>query len=162
MNLPPYPVFPEITSDIIVLRQIQAEDIIHIVDISFYNAQPAVNLEEALHMQQQINNDYLNGNSIHWGIANSITNEIIGTCGYYRGLDMGTGELGCVLKKDFRGKGYMTLAMKLVIEFGLNIIQLNNILAQTSIENNKAIMLLERLNFKKIRELSSGEVEYQL
>lgn len=161
MKLPPYDIFPEINSDTIVLRQVQTDDIKGLVEISFYDSRPALNVEDATEMQDRINLDYQNGSSIHWGIADKWTNEIIGTLGYYRGFDKGVGELGCVLKPKFRGKGYMTLALKLATEFGLNEIGLTKIIAITSKQNANAIKLLGRLNFIKIAELQEDEVEYQ-
>lgn len=106
--------------------------------------------------------DYRNGNSIHWGIADSLTDKIVGTCGYYRGLDQGEGELGCVLLPQYRGLGYMTSALSSAIEFGLNTIGLKRIWAITTQQNGKAIQLIENLNFVKIRDVDENEVEYEL
>lgn len=162
MRLPPYDKFPSISNDKILLRQIQISDISDIIDISFYDAIQATTLTQAIEMQTKINVDYSNGNSIHWGIADKLTNKIVGTCGYYRGLDKGEGELGCVLLPQFRGQGYMTFAMLLAIEFGLNYIGLKRIWAITNKQNEKAIKLIEKLNFIKIAELEDNEVEYEL
>jgi ribosomal-protein-alanine N-acetyltransferase len=161
MKLPPYDKFPEIISDNIVLRQVQPDDIKGLVEISFYDARPALTVEDATEMQGKINLDYQNGSSIHWGIAHKHTNEIMGTLGYYRGLDKGVGELGCVLKPEFRGRGFMTTAMQLAIEFGLNDIRLTKIMAVTTKQNNAAVKLLERLNFIKTADLQEDEVEYE-
>ena len=162
MRLPPYDNFPSITSDKISLRQIQTSDIKDLIEISFYDAIQATTLQQATEMQAKINEDYLNGNSIHWGIADKLTNKIVGTCGYYRGLDKGEGELGCVLLPQYRGQGYMISAMVLAIEFGLTIIGLKRIWAITSRQNEKAIKLIEKLNFIKIADLNDDEVEYEL
>jgi ribosomal-protein-alanine N-acetyltransferase len=113
-------------------------------------------------MQVEIDKDYINGNSIHWGISNNSTNKLVGTCGYYRGFDKGEGELGCVLLPQYRGQGFMTSAMLLAIEFGLNIIGLKCIWAVTTQQNKEAIKLLERLNFIKIADLDDNEIEYEL
>jgi ribosomal-protein-alanine N-acetyltransferase len=56
----------------------------------------------------------------------------------------------------------MTFAMLLAIEFGLNNIGLTRIWAITTKENEKAIKLIEKLNFIKIADLSDNEVEYEL
>lgn len=162
MKLPPYENFPSISDDKISLRQIQFSDINDLIQISFYDAIQAKTIKEATEMQTKINEDYINGNSIHWGIADKLTNKIVGTCGYYRGLDKGEGELGCVLLPKYRGQGYMTSAMLLAIEFGLNDIGLKRIWAITTKQNEKAIKLIEKLNFIKIAELDDNEVEYQL
>ena len=162
MQLPPYPVFPNLTGDKVSLRQIQSSDIEDIIEISFYDAIQATTLQQAIEMQDRINEDYMNGDSIHWGIAENKTNKIVGTCGYYRGLDKGTGELGCVLLPQYRGQGFMTPAMQLAVEFGLKQIGLKRIVAITTQQNNKAIQLLERLNFVKIADLDDSEIEYEL
>lgn len=162
MKLPPYPVFPTISDERVSLRAIVDEDIRDLVEISFYDALQATTLQEATVMQEKINADYLAGNTIHWGIADRLTNRLVGTCGYYRGFDKGEGELGCILLPLYRGKGFMTSAMKLAIEFGQNVIGLKRVRAVTSLQNKNAIKLLERLGFQKTGELEHDEVEYEL
>lgn len=162
MKLPPYDNFPSISDDKILLRQIHFSDIDEIIEISFYDAIQATTIKQATEMQTKINEDYLNGNSIHWGIVDKLTNKIVGTCGYYRGLDNGEGELGCILLPQYRGQGYMQSAILLAIEFGLHIIGLSRIWAITTKQNEKAIKLIEKLNFIKIAELDDYEVEYEL
>lgn len=160
MKLPPYDKFPSISDDTIVLRQIQFSDIKDMIEISFYDSIQATTLTQAIEMQVQINVDYSNGNSIHWGIVDKLTNKIVGTCVYYRGLDKGEGELGCVLLPQYRGQGYMTFAMLLAIEFGLKNIGLKRVWAITTQQNDKAIKLLERLKFIRIAELPNDAIEY--
>jgi ribosomal-protein-alanine N-acetyltransferase len=162
MRLPPYDIFPIISGDRISLRQIMTSDIEDLIEISFYDAVQATTLQQAAEMQDKINKDYIEGNSIHWGIADNLTNKIIGTCGYYRGLDQGTGELGCVLLPQYRGQGFMTSAMLLAIDFGINTIGLKRVWAITTKQNEKAIKLLEQLNFTKIANLDDNEIEYEL
>ena len=162
MNLPPYDKFPSISDDRILLRAIRYSDLKYLIEISFYNAIQARTLKEAAEMQTKINEDYSNGNSIHWGIVDKSTNIIVGTCGYYRGLDEGEGELGCVLLPQFRGQGFMTAALLLAIKFGLNTIGLSRIWAITTKENEKAIKLIEKLKFIKVADLDGNEVEYEL
>ncbi|MDM1555530.1 GNAT family N-acetyltransferase [Chryseobacterium indologenes] len=161
MNLPPYLDFPTIIGDDIVLRKIEADDIIDIIEISYYDAIAASDLLEAIAMQDKINADYANGDSIHWGIADKLSNKIVGTCGYYRGLDQGRGELSCVLLPHNYGKGYMTKALKLAVQFGLEFIKLDHIGAITTKDNTSPIKLMERLNFVKIADLCDNEIEYQ-
>lgn len=162
MKLPPYDDFPIIADDKIILREIEVSDLGDLIEISFYDGVQAQTLEEAATMHTKIKKDYSDGNSIHWGIIDSIANKIVGTCGYYRGLDKGEGELGCVLLPQFRKQGYMTSAMELAIEFGRNTIGLKRIWAITSQDNTGAIRLLKRLNFIKVADLENNEVEYEL
>lgn len=162
MRLPPYDPFPTISNNEILLRQIEISDINALVEISFYDAVQAKTLQQAIEMQAKINQDYINGNTIHWGIADNLTNNVVGTCGYYRGLNKGEGELGCVLLPQYRGRGYMTAAMQLAIEFGLTHIGLKRIWAITTKQNEKAIRLIEKLNFINVADLSDNEIEYEL
>jgi ribosomal-protein-alanine N-acetyltransferase len=162
MNLPPYQDFPLISDGKIRLRQIIASDINGLLEISYYDAKQAENVVQAIEIQAKIDKDYDEGNSIHWGIEAISTNKIVGTCGYYRGLEKGEGELGCVLLSQFRGQGFMTNAMKLAIDFGLKNIGLQRIWAVTSKQNSPAIKLLERLNFIKLTDLPDEEVAYEL
>ncbi|MBT2623536.1 MULTISPECIES: GNAT family N-acetyltransferase [Chryseobacterium] len=157
-----YDNFPNINGDRISLRQILDKDIPELVEISFYDAIQAETVEQAAEMQSKINTDYINGNSIHWAIVDHATDKIVGTCGYYRGFNKGEGELGCVLLPQYKGKGYMTDAMLLAIDFGLHQIGLKRIWAATSQQNTKAIQLLERLGFKKIADLDDNEIEFEL
>jgi len=161
MNLPPYPDFPTIASDTITLRQIEPTDIRDIIEISFYDAVQATTLYLAAEMQAKINKDYLNGESIHWGIADNATDKIVGTCGYYRGFENASGELGCILLPQHYGKGYMTQAMALAIRFGFETMNLERIWAETNVVNANAIKLLERLNFIKT-EIATDSVTYGL
>jgi len=161
MKLPPYETFPQMFSDQIVLREVQSSDIKDIVEISFYDAQPAFTVEKATEIQNSIDQDYQKGSSIHWGIADRQTNVIMGTLGFYRGFDKGVGELGCVLKPEFHGKGFMTTAMKLVIEFAFYKMELIKIIAVTTKLNTNAVKLLRRLDFIEASNLQEDKIEYQ-
>ncbi len=162
MNLPPYSSYPVVEAGNIVLRQILPTDIPDIVEISFYDAKQARTTTEAIEMQARIDRDYLSGNSIHWAIVDNASKKVVGTCGYYRGFDNETGELGCVLLTAFRGQGYMTMALKSAITFGFRHIGLKCIRAITSIQNPKAIQLLHRLGFKQVVVSGGDEIEYEL
>jgi [ribosomal protein S5]-alanine N-acetyltransferase len=162
MKLPPYYIFPTISADKISLRQILKEDVEHLIEISFYDGIQATTLKQATEMLDKINKDYLNGNTVHWGIADNITNRIIGTCGYYRGFENRSGELGCVLLPQYQGKGFMTSAMSLAIAFGFKHMRLKRVAAVTTNQNLKAVKLLERLSFIKVAELEGDLIEYEV
>lgn len=161
MNKPPYESFPSASDERILLRQINPAEINDIIEISFYDAKNATSESEALQMLEEINQDYLKGESIHWGIIDKSTNKIVGTCGFYRGFENACGELGCVLLPQYQGLGYMAQAMQLAIEFGIKKIGLNKIIAITSHQNIKAINLFNRLGFsKKIDASDKIQFEY--
>jgi ribosomal-protein-alanine N-acetyltransferase len=77
-------------------------------------------------------------------------------------LDKGEGELGAVLLPQYQGKGYMSAALKLAIDFGINHIGLHRIWALTTKQNERAVKLFTRLHFIKVAELEGGVLEYEL
>ena len=162
MNLPPYNTFPIISSDRIELREVQTSDLKDMLDISYYGIKKANTIEEALEMLEKINEDYTNGNSIHWAIKDKTTNNIVGTCGFYRGFENEAGELGFILLPQYKGKGYMTQALPLWIDFGLRKIGLKRIWAITFKQNEPAIKLLKKLDFKKVAEFDNDEIIFEL
>ena len=143
-----------------MLRAIQPDEIKDIIEISYYDSVKASTIQEASDMQSKIILDYQKGHSIHWGIINNDNNQIIGTCGYYRGFEQETGELGCVLLPQFRRRGLMKEALTLAIEFGIHTIQLHRIRAVTNSLNHPAIKLLESLNFVKVKNLPFDDIEF--
>lgn len=162
MNFPPYKSFPVLSNESITLRKVSNADLIDLIEISFYDAVQAKSIDDAVIMNNKIELNYLDGESIHWGIAINNSNAIVGTCGFYRGFDQRTGELGCVLLPKYYGQGIMTMALQLAIQFGFNEIGLSRILAITTKENLKAIKLLERLGFEKTIELDGNQIEFEL
>jgi ribosomal-protein-alanine N-acetyltransferase len=154
--------YPELSNERILLRKVEIEDIPALVAISFYDGIQASDLAMATAMQAKIDEDIRNGNSFHWCIIDRLTRQVVGTCGYYRGLERGEGELGCVLLSPFRGKGYMSHAMRLAIDYGRNNIGLKRIWAVTTKDNLPAIKLLKHLDFRKVADLDNSEVEYEV
>lgn len=162
MNLPPYHNFPTLSSDNLVLRSIQTPDVASIINISFYDGKPASSIEQAIEMQERINIDYKDGNSIHWGIAEKQTNRLLGTCGYYRDFKNKTGEIGCILLPDTRGKGIMTQALDMIIKFGFETMELQRIVAITSAQNHRALKLVNQLGMTKSKELPDDMIEFEI
>jgi [ribosomal protein S5]-alanine N-acetyltransferase len=147
MNRSHFEVFPELAGAGIRLRRVVADDASSIREITFYDGIGAATVEEAAAMIQRIDQDYAKGNTLHWGICLSDDDEIVGTCGYYRGFPADTGEIGYVLQESCRGQGIMNRALKLIVEFGFTELDLAQIVAYTDRRNAASIAVLERLGF---------------
>ena len=158
-NLPPYKDFPNLENENILLKEIEKQDIPTIKSITSYNRVLAKDEIEAWDFIKKIKNNYNNGLSIHWGIFEKQSNQIIGTCGYYRGFENKRGELGCILLPDFRAKGFMKQALQLAINFGYTILQLNEIYALTNNNNIQAKNLLNSLNFELKKKIDEYDIE---
>lgn len=161
MNLPPYNTFPEIRSEKILLREVKQTDIPFLLEILTYDGKTAGSLEEGIRINDRINQDYLDGDTVNWVIEELETHEPIGFIGYYRGFENGIGELGFILKSAFRGLGYMAPSLRLAAEFGINQMELDQVIAITKKENIKAIGVLERTDFKLLEELTEEYLKFR-
>ncbi len=154
MNLPPYRVFPELRLENLLLRETTEADTPSLLEILTYDGKVAETLEEGMGIIRKIHQNYLDGDTVNWVIEDISTHQPVGFVGYYRGFENGIGELGCILKEEFRGLGLMSPSLLLAAEFGKHQMKLNMVTALTTAENEKAIALLNRNNFIQEKELS--------
>jgi ribosomal-protein-alanine N-acetyltransferase len=84
------------------------------------------------------------------GIVLKETNELIGTLGFHRFSKRDScAEAGADLMRSHWGKGLMTEALKSLLEFGFNDMNLNRIEATANLKNARSIRLMERIGFQK-------------
>ena len=127
----------------------------------FMDIEPCKELKEAevliLEHQEDI--------GVRWGIFDKANHLFLGTIGFHyirQSHDKIIAEVGYDLAKKFWGKGYMTEALKAVIDFGFLQMNLTTIDATVEPENMKSIVLLENLGFEKAADLQDNLVYYAL
>lgn len=86
----------------------------------------------------------------HWGICLKDNDEVVGTCGFYRGYPGNVAEVGYVLRAAYRGKGIMTEALRSVLDYGRTQVKLNGIVAYTGKTNLSSITVSNRLSFQEV------------
>jgi len=91
---------------------------------------------------------YDEGCSIVWALENRKTGEFLGTAGFenFSFLDL-KAETGFTLLESHQGQGYMSEALKSIMEFGFETIMLNRIEATIHPDNAGALKLVEKLGF---------------
>ncbi|MBB6218003.1 ribosomal-protein-alanine N-acetyltransferase [Anaerosolibacter carboniphilus] len=150
--------FPELETSRLLLRKITSEDAKVLLNywsdedvIRYMNIESLTKIEFIHEMIDLLNNLYDNRQAIRWGIINKENNHLIGTCGYNSGLDENehTGEIGYEIGKEYWGKGFMQEALKSVIDYGFQTMDLNRIEALVMLENIASIELLKKLGFKE-------------
>ena len=90
------------------------------------------------------------GSSDHFRVAVELkaTDEAVGTLGFYNySEDSKRAELGYDLLIEHWGKGYMTEAVKALLDYGFLRLNLNRIEATVDPENQRSTRLLERVGF---------------
>jgi ribosomal-protein-alanine N-acetyltransferase len=109
---------------------------------------------ETLEFLKRIESDLATGKGITWGIRSMGEFcgifSIINVLRTHRALSYDRGELGywCAIEKQ--GKGLMTEAGVIVIQFAFTKLGLNRLVVAHHLENDRSRKLIERLGFKPI------------
>jgi RimJ/RimL family protein N-acetyltransferase len=77
-------------------------------------------------------------------------NRLIGDMGIiFTNQDNMQAEIGCMLHKDYQGKGYATEALKAMVKYLFSTLNKHRIIASVDPRNRNSIRLIERLRFRK-------------
>ena len=150
---------PTLKTKRLVLRQITAKDHNEFLEILEYrtNGKPLIEVAEMLEIMED---QYNEGVGITWGMY--LNDELIGTCGYYRGFENKSGEVGFVLRENFRKEGFMKETLKAVMNYGYRDLELDMITAYTKDINANALVLLNNLGFQKTDQFVEDYRRYEL
>jgi [ribosomal protein S5]-alanine N-acetyltransferase len=148
--------FPVMKTERLLLRNVKSSDaesifklrsndqvMIH-MDSDYHNS-----VEDALKFIKLINDDYNDKSGINWAIELTGTNEMIGYVCFHR-LDRANcrGEMGYALHPDYWRKGYTAEAIREVVKFGFDKMDLHGIDANVNPKNEASKSLLKKLGFK--------------
>ena len=151
-----YPLnFPEISSERLVLRQLTLNDAAAILGLrsnqeinKLITRETPDTLEEATAFIHVCHSEFANGNRVFWAMELKESKQVVGTIVFHN--IQGTksyAEIGYELHPDFHKKGLMKEAMKTILSFGINTMELKAIEAFTHKNNSGSIGLLEKHNF---------------
>lgn len=157
MNQTVFNSFPTTETGQLILRKIEAEDA---KDLFEFLSDASVNqfmthnsFENIVQVQRLINGmqqSFEAKQKIIWGIAPKDAKKIIGYCGYHAFDESNeTGEVSFCLAKEYWGQGIMTDALRAIIPFGFEKIDLNRIEAKSMPENTGSFKVLEKAGFQK-------------
>ena len=92
-----------------------------------------------------------------WGLFDSVSGQLIGTCGYHcwEQGEFSKAEIGYDLSKRYWGKGLMQEAIRPILDFGFETMGLSMVEAEVEKENVRSITLLKKLGF--ILDLTRSE-----
>lgn len=93
--------------------------------------------------------DYENARVNNWALVYKPENRVVGTAGYlWWKPQRRSAEIGYTLARRLWGQGLMTEAVKEIINFGFNNMNLNRIEAQCLDENRASALVMERCGMK--------------
>jgi [ribosomal protein S5]-alanine N-acetyltransferase len=110
-----------------------------------YGIPPHKNLEESKKLIRLLTNN----NHFSWGIRQkNKPDKLIGLCSLHDWHKAGRNiEIGCTLSSRYWGLGFMQEAFRKLIDYAADNLQVKQIIGKTTIENGRAIRLVEKLGF---------------
>lgn len=159
-----YSVFPTLDTERLVLRELRpadAEDLFAFRSdpyVQRYNSVPHQDVAESAAMIERLGAYYADHEWIHWGGALRDTDRVIGL--YSLGWNPGhqRAEIGYDLHRDFWGQGLATEALRAMLAFAFDVLEVHRVEAQTIADNHESTRLLGKLGF----QLEGVRREYSL
>lgn len=149
--------FPDLQTERLLLRKITMNDAASMlllrsdVDAMKYIDRPKPNsIDDIYDFLTRINDGIQNNESIGWGISLKTEPKLFGTIAYHRiEKEHYRAEIGYMLHPSAWNKGYMSEAIRKVIDFGFNNMKLHSIEAKINPENRASASLLLKHQFLK-------------
>jgi ribosomal-protein-alanine N-acetyltransferase len=115
----------------------------------FYDLETLTHVEQAIQLIARQTERFAQKAGIRWGIAQKDNNIIIGTCGYMFHRPGFRAELGYDLARPYWRQGIMSEALKAIIHFGFEKLELNRFQALIIPGNTASVKLLQNLGFQE-------------
>lgn len=149
--------FPILNTDRLMLRELTEDDALDILNcfsnpdvLRFYGQNPLANQNQVKQIIRNFSKNYEEKRGIKWGIAVKGEGGIIGTIGFQEwSIEHKRADISYALIPEQWGKGYAIEAVKKVISYGFQELNLTRIGAMVFTENESSIKLLEKLGFEK-------------
>ena len=118
--------------------------------IKYWTSPPLRDLAAAKKLLGEINEKFATRRLFQWGIASRETGELLGTCGLGSVLlKHRRAEVGFVLRRDKWGRGLATEALRVLLAFCFEKLDLHRIEADVDPQNERSLRLLERQGFRR-------------
>lgn len=157
--------FPILESNNLILRQITNDDVAEVFALRSnpetmkYIPRPLLqNHEEALAHIKMIQSKIENNEGIDWVITQKGNPKLLGIIGHYRiKWEHFRSEIGYMLLPEHHGKGIISDAIQLIIDYGFNQMKLHSIEALIDPDNQASARVLEKNGFVKEAHFKENE-----
>ncbi|MGV4414326.1 GNAT family N-acetyltransferase [Chryseobacterium sp. T1] len=147
--------FPIIKTSRLILNKIELSDADTVFFLKsnpevmrYIKRDPYTEIEQAVNNIKLISSQLEAGESVNWALRDSETKEMMGSISLWNfSKNRKTAEMGYAMKPDFHGNGYMDEAMKAVVNYGFEELNLDLIEAFTSRYNESSKKLLLKNHF---------------
>jgi ribosomal-protein-alanine N-acetyltransferase len=159
MNAAPFKNFPVLRTKRLSLERLTLDHLDQFIPIATFNGRKYETRKEVEGIIIKSDIAFAEKQGINWGIF--LNSKLLGTCGFYRGFKDDVGEVGYILKEEFRNQGYTSEAIEEVVHFGFQKLELKKIVAFTNEQNGPSVALLTKLGFVKTAEKSDEYTCYE-
>jgi ribosomal-protein-alanine N-acetyltransferase len=155
--------FPKITTQRLVLRQLQDDDVHELFALRtdksvsrFLDRSLPESLNDVREFIAKVNQITHDNEGLYWVITRKNEDKLLGTIGLRNfGPEQYQAEIGYELHPDHQGQGFMHEAITHVLAYGFGQLGLQAIMADTDPGNLRSIEILERHGFVKINSLEN-------
>ncbi|WP_335872006.1 GNAT family N-acetyltransferase [Bacillus sp. 2205SS5-2] len=147
----------ELQTNRLVLREITEEDAEALflyfsqdVAMKFYGQNPFQHLDQAVRLTRAMKNAEIEKKAFRWGMESKETGKLIGTIGFNQYQPWNNkAEIGYDLNPEYWRKGYTEEALRAILSYGFEELDLHRIGATVFLENEPSYKLLEKLGFSR-------------
>lgn len=148
---------PTISAPRVVLRWMTQRDVgdLHAIFsnaevMRYWSSPPLADEDGARDLLAEIHDCFSKRSLFQWGLAMRSDDRVIGTC-TLAAIDEPNrrAELGFALGRDHWGKGYMAEALKALLDYAFETLNLRRLEADVDPRNKGSIRTLERLGFQR-------------
>ena len=157
--------FKNLESERLLLRQLTLEDADEVFalrgnpeNMQFIPRPILQSKEEAIALINTINSKIETNEGINWAITEKPNNKLLGFLGHYRiQWENNRSEIGYMLLPEAQGRGIITEAVKLIVEYGFDHMKMHSLEAVIAPENYASAKVLEKNGFIKEGHLRENE-----
>lgn len=152
-----FAVFPILKTPRLVLRELRDDDVMEAHRIfsdeeavRYLGRLPHTELEKTREYLERNRAQFPNREGIRWAITLAGQDRFIGSCGHWRLIkEHHRSEIGYDLLRQYWGQGIMAEALRAILRFGFEEMELHATEAQIDPENLRSQKVLERLGFRQ-------------
>jgi len=149
--------FPNLQSDRLTFRKLTNDDAPEIIQLrgnketmKFIPRPLVTTLEEALAHIKMINDKIDDNVDINWAVTEKGSDKCIGIMGFYRTQpEHYRTELGYMIMPEYWGKGYVTEAVKTLLDFAFNTLNFHSVEAVIDARHQASERVLIKNGFRK-------------
>ena len=158
--------FKNLETERLLLRRISTDDVNEVLELRGnpetmkYIPRPlAKTKEDALVHIRMIDDKIINNEGINWGITLKGSPKLIGIIGHYRiQPENHRCEIGYMILPKYNGQGIVTEAIKIVLEYGFDDLQMHSIEAVIDPDNVASERVLQKNGFVKEAHILENEL----